>query len=157
MGREIHWQVEYQVESTRSWYLVHPTSKYERFIYDWRDSLMFDLLAGAGRKAKEPVFAARGLPKDMSTDLKHRYELKKNGIAYQRTQVLGDHTHSWLNYTELEEVCVAWRRARPEGVQDLVHTVMPCLIRLLVELPMEQDSRVILTGSQLRAVFGFSD
>lgn len=155
MGRDISWQIEYKEDGHWQW--LRPVSKYERFVYSHRDSLMFDLLAGAGRGKLPPFIPARGLPKDMSVRLANSWQPSFDGKPYKQFRILGDLHQSWLSYEELRGVSLLYQRHVSE-VSDLRVTVLPCLQQLLADLGSDtRRPSEPLGDHELRAVFGFYD
>lgn len=156
MGTDIRWQVEFFYENEWRWF--KPQSHYERFVYSWRNSVLYDILAGAGKKQVPPAFPVRGVPKDLSIRLE---------IEHKLTGILGTRDFSWLTYGELcnEEI---WDKRLPSGslyrdhARDLLWTVLPCMEQLLVDIPYKlhgnrKKNIEPLSEHNLRAVFGFID
>jgi hypothetical protein len=122
MGIDIHWHIEYKLDD--GWHWFQAKSNYERFIYSWRNSVVFDLLAGVYKNELAPcIVPPRGLPKDMSAGLTR---------AHAEKGVLGEFGFSWLTLRELNKPDLFWntfsltrQRSYKKDAADLLNTVLP--------------------------------
>jgi hypothetical protein len=116
-----------------------------------RNYTLFTLMANVRKRSGlEPVSLPKGLPQNLSDEVKEIYE-----YDCRRYNVSGNHSHSWLSLSELEEVQQRYRELISDEIDLLVESDQPDVFldaAIAVMRALEQQGR-----EESRLVFSFDN